>query len=100
LSGIAGNRARNALLVLVLIVGAGNLVASRLEVDASNAAQAREQAAQKRQGKIIDAKICTTMARLAALRPPAGSPSRNPSRAFDDNLHATLDELGPDLGCS
>ena len=28
-----------------------------------------------------------------------GNPATNPSRAFDDHLHATLDRLGPDLGC-
>ena len=57
-------------------------------------------AAQQRQGEAVERKICTTMAHLAALKPPAGNPARNPSRAFDQNLHVTLDQLGPDLGCA
>ena len=58
------------------------------------------QAAQKRQGEIVERKICTTMGQLSALKPPPGNPAVNPSRAFDDQLHATLDRLGADLGCS
>lgn len=54
---------------------------------------------QQRQGEMVEHKICTTMAHLAALKPPAGNPRTNPSRAFDQNLHVTLDQLGPDLGC-
>ena len=55
---ISGIAARNVLLVLVLVVSAGNLLASRLEVDHANAVQAREQAAQARQNRITEAKIC------------------------------------------
>lgn len=57
------------------------------------------QAAQQRQGQVIERKLCLTFVKLAALKPPAGNPKTNPSRAFDDNLHATLDDLGTDLGC-
>jgi hypothetical protein len=56
--------------------------------------------ASRRQGKLIEDKICTTMGRLAALTPPPGNPAANPSRAYEDKLHATLDQLGPDLRCS
>jgi hypothetical protein len=62
-------------------------------------AQRREQAAARRTGEIVEQRICLTMHKLAALTPPAGNPARNPSRAFDDELHATLDQLGPDIGC-
>jgi hypothetical protein len=58
------------------------------------------QAAQRRQGVIVEHKICTTLAHLDALKPPAGNPRKNPSRAFDQDLHVTLDQLGPDLGCT
>ena len=92
-------RGMAALLVLTLIVGAGNLAASYSEVRAYKAQQRTEQAAQQRQGVIIGRKICTTMQRLAALQPPPGNPASNPSRAFEDKLHVTLDQLGPDLGC-
>ena len=63
------------------------------------AQQRREQLAQRRAGEAVEHKICTTMAQLAALKPPPGNPDTNPSRAFDQSLHATLDGLGPDLGC-
>lgn len=58
-----------------------------------------EQRAQQRQGEVLEAKLCTTLGRLAALKPPAGSPAANPSRAFEQALAGTLAELGPDVGC-
>jgi len=97
---ITGQRAMAALLALVLIVGAGNLLATRAEVRAAQAAQRREQAVQQHQGIAVERKICTTMRELAALKPPAGNPVTNPSRAYDQRLHATLDQLGTDLGCN
>lgn len=57
------------------------------------------QQAQQRQGRLVEHSICTTLGKLAALKPPAGNPATNPSRAYEDSLHATLDQLGPDLGC-
>lgn len=57
------------------------------------------QATQQRQGQVVEAKLCTTLGQLAALGPPAGDPASNPSRGFDQRLHATLAQLGPDLGC-
>ena len=92
-------RMQAILLALVLIMGAGNLLATRTEVQSAQATQQREQAAQRRQGETVEHKICTTLAHLAALRPPAGNPRTNPSRAYDQRLHATLDGLAPDLGC-
>ena len=55
---------------------------------------------QQHQGEIVERKICTTIAHLDALKPPGGNPRANPSRAFDDRLHASLAQLGPDLGCT
>jgi hypothetical protein len=57
------------------------------------------QRAQQRQGQQLEAKICTTLNRLAALKPPGGSPADNPSRAFEQQQHAVLAQLGPDVGC-
>jgi hypothetical protein len=88
-----------ALVALTLIVGAGNLLASWDEVHAYKASQAREQVAQQRAGVAVEDKLCSTFGRLAALQPPAGSPVRDPGRAFEQDLHATLVELGIDLGC-
>ena len=99
-----------ALLLLTLIVGGGNLLATYLHVQAAQQAQhreqaaaqraqRREQAAAQRAARVVERRICLTMRRLAALKPPPGNPASNPSRAFEDKLHATLDQLGPDLGC-
>ena len=57
------------------------------------------QQAQQRQGRLVERSICTTLGKLAALKPPPGSAAANPSRAYEQKLHATLDQLGPDLGC-
>jgi hypothetical protein len=57
------------------------------------------QAAARRQGLVIEEKICATMGRLAANKPPAGNPVTNPSRGYDQRNHQILDQLGPDLGC-
>jgi hypothetical protein len=57
------------------------------------------QAAQRRQGAVVGEKLCATFGSLAALRPPAGSASANPSRAYEQQLHAELVQLGDDLGC-
>jgi hypothetical protein len=81
-----------SLLVLTLITGGANLWAT-FEVVASNAA------AQQRAGAAIEQKLCASFGHLAALKPPAGNPRTNPSRAYLQEEHATLDQLGTDLGC-
>jgi hypothetical protein len=96
---LTAGRATAVLLALVLIAGGGNLWATRAEVHSAQAAQQREQAAQQRQGRLTEHKICTTLAQLAALNPPAGSATTNPSRGYEQRLHGVLDGLGPDLGC-
>lgn len=87
------------LVVLTLIVGGGNLWASRDFLRGYQAGQAKIQAAQKRQGEILEQRLCTTLRRLAALKPPPGSPADNPSRAYLQSEHDVLAELGPDVGC-
>lgn len=59
-----------------------------------------EQAAQRAQGAALERKLCTTLGRLAALRPPPGDPEGNPSRAYLQEQHDVLAELGPDVGCA
>ena len=80
------------LVLLSLLVTGANLLFTAHEVNVSRTTQ-------QRQGLLIERKLCSTLGKLAALRPPAGNPKANPSRAFEDNLHAALDGLGPDLGC-
>jgi hypothetical protein len=59
----------------------------------------RNQREQERQGRVTEEKICTTLGKLAALKPPPGNPEANPSRGYDQSQHATLAQLAPDLGC-
>jgi type II secretory pathway pseudopilin PulG len=60
---------------------------------------AQQQAAQRAQGAQLEQKLCTSLDRLAALKPPPGSPADNPSRAYLLQQHQVLAELGPDVGC-
>lgn len=92
-----------ALLILTLIVGGGNLLASFDQVQQYKASQQRqaaaEKASQQRQGQLLEHRLCTTLSRLAALKPPSGPAAANPSRAYLQGEHATLAQLGPDIGC-
>ena len=91
-----------AVVVLFLIgglIGVGNLFWTAHEVHAYQAGQHQEQAAQQRQGAVLEAKLCTSLDRLASLKPPAGNPASNPARAFDQEQQAVLAQLGPDVGC-
>lgn len=87
------------LVVLALAMGGVNALWTAHEVHVASAAQRQEQAAQQRQGEQIEQKLCTTLGKLAILKPPPGSPLTNPSRAYDQELHAALAQLSPDLGC-
>lgn len=57
------------------------------------------QAAATRQGVGVETKLCASFDALAALKPPAGNPATNPSRAFEQSLHVRLDEIGISVGC-
>jgi hypothetical protein len=87
------------LFALAALSGAGNLLWTAHEVNAAAAAQRQEQAAQQQAAGVVQEKLCTTLRKLSALEPPPGNTLTNPSRGFDQDLHATLNELGPDLGC-
>lgn len=103
-------RAIVVLFTLTLAIGAANLVWTAHEVGAAGAAQHQEQAvqrrqaavqaaAQRRQGAAFEVKLCTTLSRLAALELPPGTAPGSPSRAYLQEEHAVLAELGPDVGC-
>ena len=93
-------RALAILVALMLITCAANLVTSRVQFDDYTASQAREQAQQRAAGVVVERKLCQTLGAVASLQPPPGNPKTNPSRAYDDQLHARLGKLGPDLGCA
>src|SRR5690242_13190165 len=57
------------------------------------------QSAARRQGELVQRKICLTLNELASKAPPSGNPADNPSRAYLQWLHFTLSQLGPDIGC-
>jgi len=80
------------LFALSLVMSAGTYLAATHYYHA-------EQAAQRRQGAVLEQRLCTTLGRLAALKPPAGNPASNPARAFDQQQQAVLAQLGPDVGC-
>ena len=86
----------------VALAGAG-LFWTAHEVHASQAAiqagQHREQVMQQQAGLVLGRKLCTTFAKLAANKPPSGNAARNPARAYEQNEHAILGQLGTDLGC-
>lgn len=96
---IGARRAVIYLFVLTVLLSGANLAWTGHETRASQAAQARTQAAQRRAGVLTEAKLCQTFGALAALKPPAGNASANPSRAYEQDQHAILSQIGADLGC-
>jgi hypothetical protein len=76
------------LLALVLIMGGANLAATYFDVQDS-------QATQKQQ-------VCEVLKKLASLKPPPGSndAQKYPGRAFEQELHTSLAQLTPTLGCT
>lgn len=99
-------RLRYTLLVLAVLPLAMAAVAILFTVtyyhreQAGQQAQAaQQQAAQRAQGVVLEAKLCSTLGKLAALKPPAGNAAANPARGYDQLMHETLAQLGPDIGC-
>jgi hypothetical protein len=97
------------LLVLVLLVGAGNLWATNQYVSDYKQSQAQQEAKQqaaqdaqvalqKKQGLEIEQKLCLSFGRLSSLNPPSGSPS-DKSRQYLEKQHDVLVSLGTDIGC-
>lgn len=83
-------------ILILLLNGAGYLFISH----GINADRARQQ----QQGRVVELKLCTTLAALAALTPPALTPppdhqAVNPGRVYLQRQHDTLAHLGTDLGC-
>jgi hypothetical protein len=98
-----------AVLLTVVVLGAGNLASSYMQNKAFQRqftmAQQQAAATQRKTGALIEAKLCSTLLpveALARLTPPPGDPAKNPSRAFEQKLIVTLAplaQLGADIGC-
>jgi hypothetical protein len=81
------------LFVLAVLLAVAGLFWINHQVHAS-------QGAARQAGQAVEVKLCSTFGRLAALQPPPGNPAANPSRAYLQAEHATLVQLGADLGCN
>jgi hypothetical protein len=57
------------------------------------------QNAQQAQGVIIDRKLCADVSTMSNIKPPAGPPSTNPSRAYEQAEHRAWSGLRDALGC-
>ena len=103
--GVLARPVRKAIVWLFVVgalIAATNILFTVAFVHATQNAAKRQAQAQeaeaRRQGLIIEQKLCTTMDRLAARKPPAGKPS-DKSRTYLAWQHDTLAQLGPDIGC-
>lgn len=100
---VRGRYAYVVLAALSLVVGGFAILYSVHYANTAKAslqAQARqEQLAQQRQGAALEAKLCGTFGKLAALRPPPGSPAGNPSRSYLQLQHEVLAEVPADISC-
>lgn len=93
MQGMAG------LVALTLVVGGGNLLATRSEVQTVKVSQRHDAEERQQAAAAVERKLCTTLGRLASRNPPAGDAGSNPSRAYLQWQHDTLAQLGPDVGC-
>lgn len=87
------------LLVLMIIVGVGNLWATYAYVSSFKSQLASQQRVATAAGQVVEQKLCTTFGNLAALQPPKGSQGTNPSRAYEQKLHAILAGVSDDINC-
>lgn len=58
-----------------------------------------QQASQRRAGLALERQLCMTFGKAAALKPPAGDPRTNPSRAYLQGQHVIWTEVVTDLHC-
>lgn len=87
------------LVALVLVVGAANLLATRQYLDSYKAGQAREQAASRAAGVLVEQKLCLDLGTMSGIPAPAGNPQANPSRAYEQAEHRAWLGLYDGLGC-
>lgn len=87
------------LLILVVLIGAGNLWASYAIAQNTNAKfEAAQATAEKAGAKEVQA-LCADLSTMAAIQPPAGSPVANPSRAYEQAEHRAWVGLATSIRC-
>jgi hypothetical protein len=79
-------------LVLLVVLGAGNLLSGYLQFRSFTASQ-------RQASQVTEQKLCATLVSLATLKPPTGSGVDNPSRLYEQKLAAKLAELSTDIEC-
>lgn len=91
------------LFVLTLLLSGANLLWTSHAVNANQASQAREQsqqqAAARKAAQVVERKLCSDLATMAAIQPPAGSAAANPSRAYEQAEHRAWTGLTDVAGC-
>jgi hypothetical protein len=87
------------LFVLSLVLNGANLKFTSDQANSVRHQFAVSNAQGKREGELIEDKLCGSFGKLATLKPPAGNPATNPSRAYLQGEHAILDEIGTDIRC-
>lgn len=92
-------RALVFMFALFILLVAANFLWSARQQDAYEANLHREHAAHVRSSQLVIDKLCLTFGKLGSLTPPPGDPVKNPSRAYEQEQHDTLVQLGTDLGC-
>lgn len=94
-------RYRSAVIVVAIVVGlsGGNLLWSARQQHGYQASVHRSHVLRVKGEQAVIDKLCLTFHRLSALKPPPGDPAKNPSRAYEQEQHDTLVQLGTDLGC-
>lgn len=80
---------------VLLVVLTASFIVNKVGQDKINELQNN----QRRQGVLIEKNLCNTLNSLRDLKPPAGDPVSNPSRAYLQEQHDRLAQLSVDVGC-
>lgn len=105
--GPGSSRGSGLLVALIILSFALGLLANwaytTYAIDQARNQNAQTQRAQAAQGQQVEARLCTTLGRLAGAQPPPHldpfDAAVNPGRLYDIEVHRILSELFPDVQC-
>lgn len=83
-------------LLLVLLVGAGNLAATFIQNSSTKNQFQQAQVTAQKAGKAVEQKICSSFEKVAALKPPGDAGA---SAEFERSLHQILSGIPADIQC-